>query len=270
MENCQTETKVWPYIPGEYYIFDDTKEGCIAVTTLTSRDLSDRIHNKKPKGLCIIGSTETENIGIEKVIKNIITNPYIKYLIVSGLESKGHETGQSIISLGKNGADKNKRIIDSQGKKPVLTNASFEEINRFRKQTEIINMIGCIDEEEIIKKIYELNKRIRIKPIFSKLKLSETKVIKALEKDPLKVGLDKAGYFVILSDKDKKIIIAEHYSYENKLLRIIEGKNARNIYWTIIENGWVTELSHAAYLGKELTRAEMSIEYEFKYIQDKA
>ena len=61
--------------------------------------------------------------------------------------------------------------------------------------------------------------------------------------------MDKTGYFVILPLADKNIINVEHYSYDNTLLRIIEGKNARSIYWTIIENKWVTFLSQAADLG---------------------
>ena len=68
----------------------------------------------------------------------------------------------------------------------------------------------------------------------------------------------------------KKIIIVEHYLYDNKLLRVIRGSKARDIYSTIIENGWVTGLSHAAYLGKELARAELSIEHGVRYIQDGA
>lgn len=225
----------------------------------------------------MIGKTETENIGIEKVIKNTITNPYIKYLIVAGIESKGHETGQTIISLGNNGVDENKRIIGSQGKKPILSNISSEEVNVFRKQIEIINMIGCEDIEEVMKKIDELHNKVKTKVIkinvnkvLSKIILSQTEVISVEEKDPNKVKLDKAGYFVILPNEDKNIIRVEHYSYDNKLQRIIEGKDARNIYWTIIENGWVTEMSHAAYLGKELTKAELSIEFKYKYVQDKA
>jgi len=54
------------------------------------------------------------------------------------------------------------------------------------------------------------------------------------------------------------------------LLRIIEGTTARAIYNTIISNGWVTELSHAAYLGKELVKAELSLQHGIKYIQDGA
>jgi len=38
----------------------------------------------------------------------------------------------------------------------------------------------------------------------------------------------------------------------------------------IINNKWVTELSHAAYLGKELTKAELSITKGFKFVQDGA
>ncbi len=51
---------------------------------------------------------------------------------------------------------------------------------------------------------------------------------------------------------------------------VIEGANARSIYWTLIENGWVTQLSHAAYLGKELTRAELSIQLAVNFVQDGA
>lgn len=95
-------------------------------------------------------------------------------------------------------------------------------------------------------------------------------IIKAYEKDPNAVKLDPAGYFVILPKAEGNTILVEHYSYGNQLLRIIQGSDARNIYWTIIENGWVTELSHSAYLGKELTKAEMSMTYGFKYVQDMA
>jgi tetrahydromethanopterin S-methyltransferase subunit A len=78
--------------------------------------------------------------------------------------------------------------------------------------------------------------------------------------------MDRAGYFVIIPSHQKKTIIVEHYSYDDKLLHIIEGKDASSIYSTIIENGWVTELSHCAYF-KELAKAELK--YGFKYIRTK-
>jgi tetrahydromethanopterin S-methyltransferase subunit A len=99
---------------------------------------------------------------------------------------------------------------------------------------------------------------------------NSTAKLKAKRQSKSSVKLDKAGYFVILPSKKNSTILVEHYSYDNKLLRKIEGKNSRDIYFTIINNKWVTELSHAAYLGKELLRAELSIEKGFKFVQDGA
>ncbi len=82
--------------------------------------------------------------------------------------------------------------------------------------------------------------------------------------------MDKAGYFVILPVAERAIINVEHYAYDNTLIRVIEGATARALYTTIIAEGWVTELSHAAYLGKELAKAELALEHGFKYVQDGA
>ena len=54
------------------------------------------------------------------------------------------------------------------------------------------------------------------------------------------------------------------------LLHVVEGTTARALYLTIVANQWVSELSHAAYLGKELAKAELALQYGFKYVQDAA
>ncbi len=249
----------------------------VAVSTLASIELAEKLSKAKPKGLGIVGKTETENIGIEKIIMNTLASASIRYLIICGKDSEGHYSGNTLVSLVDNGVDNNMRVIGSNGKKPILSNISKEEIIAFRNQIEIIDMIGCEDLELIFKKIQELseqsdkcsykencNEAIK-KPIVPKIE-----IVNAQEKDPNKVKLDKSGYFVIVPKADINTIIVEHYDNINNLLRIIKGENARSIYWTIIENEWVTEISHAAYLGKELTQAEMSMRLGFKYVQDKA
>ena len=85
---------------------------------------------------------------------------------------------------------------------------------------------------------------------------------------PDRIKLDKAGYFVI--NIEDGVLLLEHYSYKEKLIRIIEGQDARSIYLTLIRNGWVSKLDHAAYLGKELTKAELSLKHKFDYLQDGA
>lgn len=84
------------------------------------------------------------------------------------------------------------------------------------------------------------------------------------------VEMDKMGYFVIYPQNKKRMIIVEHYSYNNKLQHTIERDNAKSLYMQLVENKWVSMLSHAAYLGKELEKAELSMKYSFKYVQDGA
>ncbi len=252
---------------GEYELV--SKEGWIAVSTLASPGLAEAIAMRQPTGVCIIGKTETENIGIEKVIRNILALPNISYLILCGQESEGHFSGDALISLVNYGVDENMRINGAKGRKCILKNISIDEVEAFRSNIEVVNMIDCDDIELVIKKLEVLKVKEDggRRTVMTK---SDLDIVLAMEKDPYKVKLDKLGYFVILPLKDVGKILVEHYSNDNRLLHIIEGKSARNIYWTIIDNDWISELSHCAYLGKELTRAELSLQFGFQYIQDKA
>jgi len=285
--DCAFEVKTdkWPYVAGEYYAFCGGDYCPVAVSTLGDIELADRLAKNHPNELCIVGKTETENIGIDKVIKSVITNPTIKYLLLVGQEPKGHKSGETFVELSKNGVDDKMRVIGSTAKKPILRNVSIEEINSFRNQVEIVNMIGCSDDNLIINEIKELalkKNSVTVKTSCGcsncndekSVSITEETAIKKVElihaKEPSNIIMDKAGYFVILPIPEKNLINVEHYSYDNTLLRVIEGKDARSIYWTIIENKWVTFLSHAAYIGKELTRAELSLKYGSKYLQDGA
>lgn len=285
--DCAFDTKndKWPYVAGEYYAFCGGDYCPVSVSTLGDTELADRLAKNHPNELCIVGKTETENIGIDKVIKNTITNPTIKYLLLVGQEPKGHKSGETFVALSKNGVDEKMRVIGSTGKKPILRNVSVEEIDSFRRQVEVVDLIGCNDENLIVDKIKELATRKKLSPTKEscdctvcddekpllpngETAIKEIEVIQA--KEPANIIMDKAGYFVILPVPEKNIINVEHYSYDNTLLRVIEGKDARSIYWTIIENNWVTLLSHAAYLGKELENAECALKLGFKYVQDGA
>lgn len=82
--------------------------------------------------------------------------------------------------------------------------------------------------------------------------------------------MDRAGYFVIVPLAERGLIHVEHYAYDNTLLRNIEGADARALYLTIINQQWVSELSHAAYLGKELAKAELALKHGLAYVQDGA
>lgn len=271
----EVREQIWPPVPGEYFAFCEGSDCSVAVSTLASVELAEALANRRPKELCIVGKTETENIGVDKLIKNTVTNPNIRVLLLVGKEPKGHRTGRTLLSLRDNGVDENMRVIGSPGKRPVLRNVTTKEVEAFRKQIQFVDMIGCEDVETIVKRVKDVARDVG--PLCSCQNGEEaledaqiSPVPKIQAKGPVKIELDKSGYFVIIPQPKKGIITIEHYSYDNKLQHVIEGTDARSLYWTIIENDLVTQLSHAAYLGKELAKAELSIERGFKYIQDGA
>jgi len=124
----------WPPIAGEYHVLDPT--GAVAVTTLASTDLPAVLAALKPEGLAIVGATETENIGLDKIVRNTIANPALRVLIVAGQESRGHKSGQTLLALVENGVDQDMRVIGSGGRRPHLRNSTVDEVEQFRQQVQ--------------------------------------------------------------------------------------------------------------------------------------
>jgi len=141
--------KDWPVLSGNYEI--GNPESNVAICTISSK-------LKFPKELfAICGEMRTENLGIERVVTNTISNANIRYIIVCGKESRGHNAGQSLIALHKNGIDKERRIIGSNGAIPYIENIPHDAIKRFQKQIiKIIDMINETDTKKIIHSIKSL------------------------------------------------------------------------------------------------------------------
>ena len=81
---------------------------------------------------------------------------------------------------------------------------------------------------------------------------------------------DKAGFFKIWIDWDKKRICAMHFNWKDFRNPdvVICGYSATDIYLEIIERGLISEHTHAAYIGKELEKAEIALKINRSYIQD--
>ena len=52
-------------------------------------------------GAALAGTVQTENIGFEKIICNVVANPNIRYAVLTGPESEGHLTGEAFKALLK-------------------------------------------------------------------------------------------------------------------------------------------------------------------------
>ena len=139
----------WPPISGDFEVGDPSH--CVAICTLGKKISVDTEY-------AIIGTCKTENIGIERVIINVISNPKIRYLILSGPEVPGHLTGRSLRALYQNGVDpETRKIIDAEGAIPYIENIPLEGIDQFREQVELIEMINTNDPEKIDAKVKELS-----------------------------------------------------------------------------------------------------------------
>ncbi|MHA2078621.1 MAG: tetrahydromethanopterin S-methyltransferase subunit A [Candidatus Thorarchaeota archaeon] len=138
----------WPPVPGDFEVRDPSN--CVAICTLGKKIEVDTDY-------AIIGTCKTENIGIERVIINVISNPKIRFLILAGPEVPGHLTGRSLSALYHNGVDRDTRkIVDAEGAIPYIENVPLEGIDQFREQIELIEMINKNNPTDIASKAAEL------------------------------------------------------------------------------------------------------------------
>jgi len=118
------------------------------------RDIEQLVRAGIEAGAAISGTVQTENIGFEKIVCNIIANPNIRYLILGGPESDGHLTGQAMKALIRNGVDEKKRIIGTEAPHPFLYNLPMKFIERFRKQLALVDLQFQGDPELIRKAVW--------------------------------------------------------------------------------------------------------------------
>jgi dihydropteroate synthase-like protein len=112
------------------------------------------------------------------------------------------------------------------------------------------------------------DKRLRGEPYNSEIE-AETPVIAATLRLEPEV-LDEKGLFKIAVDHNSGTIVAVHIpcSQQDKPNVIIKGKTAENIFSKIEEMNLISRLDHAAYLGRELAKAEIALKTGKEYIQD--
>jgi tetrahydromethanopterin S-methyltransferase subunit A len=265
------ETRPWPPHPGEYIV--GNPNGSVAICTLSNRELPPKLIAAVGADLAIAGRCDTENIGIEKVVLNLIANSHIRWLILCGVEAVGHRAADAFLRLKERGVDANMRVLESASWRPVLKNLTLFDVARFRAQIEIVNLIGVTAISEIVKAVHQVAKRPTA-PISAQGQLGFDEVASKVERlqarAPKTLHLDKAGFFVVLPQPATGLIFCEHYENSGRLVHVIEGRRAALIAATVIQHNLVTQLDHAAYLGRELAKAEISLQTGSHYEQDAA
>jgi tetrahydromethanopterin S-methyltransferase subunit A len=135
-------------IKHEYYI---GKGKSVAICTLSSIDLLEEISTSNIMNrILIVGRLLSENEGIDTIIKFVLDHTELHHIIICGKEVKGHQAGQALISLYKNGMNNDGGIIGAKGPYPLLR-SSQKDIEEFRKQIIRFSDLREIDDIKKIK-----------------------------------------------------------------------------------------------------------------------
>jgi tetrahydromethanopterin S-methyltransferase subunit A len=220
--------------------------------------------------IAIVGTLHTANLGIEGLIQNVLVNPHLRFVIVCSPDSQqalGHYPGQSLVALAQHGIDERRRIIGARGRRPLLKNLSPEDVTRFREVVEVINLIG---ETDVMQILFTANRCASRNPGLAWPFGASPILAPVPGYLPARMVSAPAGYFVIYVDRGRGILSLEHYLNDGLLDVVIEGATAAELYTPAIDRGLISRLDHAAYLGRELARAEESLRVGEPFVQDAA
>jgi len=119
-----------------------------------------------------------------------------------------------------------------------------------------------LNKKTIKGRFYTINKKIKRRIVAKYHKIKDWK-------------MDPKGYFLISINKKKRNIEVAYCKFTrsggppvNDMVAIINGKTAIEIVNTLIREKFISSLQHAADMGIELNKAELSLKHKFKYIQD--
>lgn len=257
--------RAWPPLPGTYCVGDPA--GRIAVCTLTDADSP--VDVAAIPGVAIAGSLATANLGIEKIVRNLLANPSIRYLVLWGRDSPLFRQGQTLGALCANGVDDDRRVIGAAGYLPRLGGLAPGLIDRFRAQVELVDRIGA-DRGGLAATIHELTGRMPAPLPASGVVSGDSTPIPRIRpggsREPL--PYDPKGNFVISVDRDAGEIVVIHYLPDQTPAHEIHGRHGGGILLGLVREGLVSQLSHAGYMGAELANAETALRLGLDYRQD--
>ena len=225
-----------------------------------------------------------KGMGFKKIIADPILSPPLQPSLLESLAayyefSKRHPDIPLMMGVG-NATEL--MDVDSIGINGLMAAIAAELDISMLLTTEASNKTrGCVKELCIAVKMAKLSKR-RSKPMKDlslnllaiKDKRDLTLPPTAIEvREPVKASRkasrtpDPAGYIKITIDKKRGVILASHFK-AGKLTCTLEGSKAEDIYDELIKRGLITTLDHAAYVGKELYKAELALKLGKSYVQD--
>jgi len=142
----------WPIYFSENLIVGDKDSNISIITLWTEKEMIAKGLDRN--SFSTIGQLYSK-AGINAIIRNIFANPAIRYIILCGTDKSG--SGEALLSLAKNGIDSRHNILGVENAH-IEKEIPDEAVAEFRKNVEIINMIGVIDPKKIAERIGSIDK----------------------------------------------------------------------------------------------------------------
>jgi dihydropteroate synthase-like protein len=222
-----------------------------------------------------------EDMGVEKMIVDLILQP-INFGFSESLKSfiMFREKYPKIPMMMGLGNITELMDVDSIGLNGLLAGIASELNIDLLLTTEASEKTkGCIGELSTATKLMYLSKKYKQTPkdlgidlLVLKEKKKKEWIPKINKKIPIilveerKTSLERDIEFRIFLNKEK--INAIYYNKNKKPILWFQGTSAEKIYKEILSRGIIKNLAHAAYLGKELAKAEIALKLGREYIQD--
>jgi tetrahydromethanopterin S-methyltransferase subunit A len=261
--NLSPRSAQWPFVRGDYVVVD--AEAPVVVCSATRDGWLRELAARAPTGLCMAAAVRNAVEGAE-LLHAMATNLSIQSLICVGEEASAQPVCSALSKLGRE-EDAPAGTVGSL-MNSMAAHVDVAELAAVRKRVTFTSLPGRCDVEKIVAEVAKARSTsLRTDAgIVTREESSGVSRVIVPRGIRYETRSDKAGQFRIRLEEHS--IVIDHLNGKGALLRVLEGKTARDLCLALIRNGWVSRLDHTAYLGRELARAEVALQNGQLFKQD--
>jgi tetrahydromethanopterin S-methyltransferase subunit A len=263
--NLVPRSAQWPFVRGDYAIVDTAAP--VLVATSTPSQLLKTLAANPPPGLCMAAALHSADDAAD-LLRAVTVNLSIRSVICVESGAAKQPLAAALLKLGR-GDDAPKGGVGSI-MNTVAAQIDSADLAALCRRVEFVDMLSRSDPAKLVERIEQLRVAAGQPNAGIVTQTTESGVPRlVLPRDTrYEARADKAGNFRIRLEEHS--IAVDHMNGKERLLRVVEGKTARDVCLALIRNGWVSKLDHAAYLGRELARAEIALRKGQAFSQDEA
>jgi tetrahydromethanopterin S-methyltransferase subunit A len=261
--NLTPRSNEWPFVRGHYVVVD--AEAPVVVVSAMRDGWLRELASRAPTGLCMAATVRNAAEAAD-LLHAMATNLSVQSLLCVGEEPAEQPVCTALGKLGRE-EDAPAGAVGSL-MNSMTAHVDIAELAAVRKRVAFTSVPGRCDVEKIVAEVAKARSTSLRTDAGIVTREESSGVARVIVPRGIRYEArsDKAGQFRIRLEEQS--IVIDHFNGKGTLLRVLEGKTARDLCLAVIRNGWVSRLDHAAYLGRELARAEVALQIGQPFKQD--